>query len=359
MLPLKKYNIKRYDLSEDKSLQAWSAADEYLLEAFNDMENKPNNLVIYHDRFGFLGSHLHQEGPTLIVTNKSQEKAINSNLKANYLGPLKFANPISSLENQVDVALLKTPKSLGLFQLYLEQIVQYSSDEVTVVCAFMTRHFSSNILEIANQYFEGVEQSKAVKKARLLVLTKKKKAVQQKLIHSITYNQMEYQQYLGVFSEGHIDYATQFFLENIELEEKDQNILDLASGNGIIGNEILKQQPDVEIHLMDDSFLAVESAKLNVKGENVHHHFNNELSIFADETFDLIVSNPPFHFEHEINIQVPLELFKGCCRCLKAGGKFQVVASRHLNFKTHLQRLFPQVEIIAEDKKFVIYRCMK
>ncbi|MBL4708340.1 MAG: methyltransferase, partial [Flavobacteriales bacterium] len=47
-----------------------------------------------------------------------------------------------------------------------------------------------------------------------------------------------YKQYWGVFSAKHIDYATQYFLEHIKLNPTDNSILDLASGNGVIGNEI-------------------------------------------------------------------------------------------------------------------------
>ena len=44
----KKYKIDRYDLSEDQSLRPLSAADEYLLHAFNATENKPNHLGHHH-----------------------------------------------------------------------------------------------------------------------------------------------------------------------------------------------------------------------------------------------------------------------------------------------------------------------
>ena len=91
----------------------------------------------------------------------------------------------------------------------------------------------------------------------------------------------------------------------------------------------------------------------------MHHHLDNDLSIFDENTFDLIVTNPPFHFEYEINIQVPIALFRECFRRLKKGGSLQVVGNTHLNYKTHLQRIFPSVQVVAEDKKFVVYKCVK
>ena len=78
-----------------------------------------------------------------------------------------------------------------------------------------------------------------------------------------------------------------------------------------------------------------------------------------DRYFDLVVSNPPFHFENETNIEVSIKLFQEVGRCLKEDGKFQLVASRHLNFNTHLIKIFADVYVIAEDEKFEIYECLQ
>ena len=109
---------------------------------------------------------------------------------------------------------------------------------------------------------------------------------------------------------------------------------------------------------MDDNWLAVESSKLNVK-ENSFFHYSDSMEIFEDDYFDLVVSNPPFHFENETNIEVSIKLFQEVGRCLKEDGKFQLVASRHLNFNTHLIKIFADVYVIAEDEKFEIYECLK
>lgn len=353
------FDLKRHDLSIDQSLKPYSAADEYLLESFKNSSIRPKSLAIYHDRFGFLSCHLNAFRPITIFTNKSQLKAVELNTEANHLPFPQISDPISPLESKIDFAVIKVPKSLALFQLYLEHVAHNSTSEVTVVIAFMTRHFSTQILQIAEQYFETVEQSRAVKKARTVTLSQKKQVEKRGIIDVLEYNHEMYQQYWGVFSAKHIDYATQYFLEHMELKSTDNAILDLASGNGIIGKEILKRLPKAEIHLMDDSYLAVESAKLNVHGKNVQHHFNNDLSDFNGTTFDLIVTNPPFHFEYEINIKIPIQLFNECYRCLKVGGNLQVVANKHLNYLTHLKLIFSSVQVLAQNDNFVIYKCSK
>ncbi len=357
--PTSSYPIKRFDLSTNTSLKAWSAADEYLLQHVTDLDNPPKHMSIYHDRFGFLACHLQAFHPTVITIQKSQEKAIKANLELNGISLSNFSNPLSSLDNKIDLALIKNPKSLALFQLYLEHLIHHSTEDLTVFSAFMTRHFTPKLLKIAGEYFEEVKQSKAKKKARVMILTQKKHVIRKEIIDTIVYKSRVYQQYWGVFSGGHIDYATQYFLEHMQIRQTDHCILDVGSGNGIIANEIAIQLPDAEIHLLDDSCLAVASAKLNITGAHIYHHFNNDLSIFDDHTFDLIVTNPPFHFEHEINIDTPIQLFKECLRCLKKGGSLQLVANHHLNYKVHLEKLFSSVQVIAQNDKYVIYRCIK
>lgn len=358
-LNINKYNVKRFDLSSDKSLIAWSAADEHLLQYFHGLESKPDQVSIYHDRFGFLSSHLHDFSPTLITTEKSQENAISKNLEANSLPILPFSSALTPLEEKAQLALMKIPKSLGLFRFFLEHISRNSSEAITVVCSFMTRHFSPKVLKIAEQYFEVVEQSKAVKKSRLIILKGRKNSIERKLTTTSEFNGQAYQQYLGVFSADHIDYATQFLIKHLDLSGNDKKILDLGSGNGVIGSEIAKQLPEAQISLVDDSYLAVASAELNISGENIHHHCENDLTNFEEDSLDLIVTNPPFHFEHEINVQVPLALFKSCYKCLKKGGTLQMVANQHLNYKVHLNTYFSTVEEVATDKKYVVYKCTK
>lgn len=353
------YNIRRYDHTNDRSLRPHSAADEYLLRGLCDQNQSQKKIAIYNDRFGYLSCHLNTRNPTVIITSKGQQCAIERNHKSNSLPIPQFVDPLSSIDPQIETAIIKAPKSLALLELFIQQVIHNSSKELIIIIAFMTRHFSPKLIELSLKYFESADQSIAIKKARLVTLTKKKQAPKLNLIDSITYKEHNYKQYWGVFSSKHIDYATQFLIENLEINLEDKNILDLASGNGVLAKEISLQLPQANIHLIDDSFLAVESAKLNLIGDNIHHHHANNLADIEENSLDLIVSNPPFHLEYELSINPALHLFIECFRCLKATGNFQLVANKHLNYLTHLKQIFRKVEITAENEKFIIYKCSK
>lgn len=361
-LSSKRYNIVRYPSSDNKSLKAWNSADEYILRYIEENKIESKNVIIYNDRFGFLSSFLIDYSPKIIIDNKSQEKSIYSNISLNKLDSIKceFIYPLDKLKSPIELSIIKVPKSMELFRLYLEQLSEVLADDSIVICGFMTKYFTSQMLDIAKEYFEQVEQSLAWKKSRLLILSKPKQKKNLSIINEISFkDSIKIKQYFGVFSAKNIDYATQYLIEHTNLRDTDNTILDLASGNGVMACVINEKKADCEIHLVDDSFLAVESSKLNLEGENIHFHYSDNLNGFDENYFDLIVSNPPSHFEHETNIEISINLFKEAKRILKNDGHFQLIANKHLNYKTHLVKIFENVKITAENSKFIIYECTK
>ncbi|CAM1353106.1 class I SAM-dependent methyltransferase [Tenacibaculum insulae] len=354
----KAYQVERYPKTDDKSLRAWSNAELLVLDYVADKKTK--NIHLFNDRFGIWNTVLNDKNCTTVWTYASQQKAITKNLKLNdFSADVVYKSPLDNL-GLVELALLKVPKSLELFELFLQQIHKTTNDKTEVVCGFMTKYFSASFLKIAELYFDEVEQTKAWKKARLLILKKPKQLIRYKeLMHKITWKDEYLCQYYGVFSSGKVDIGTQFLLENLIVKPSELKILDVASGNGVIAYDIEKQNTAATLTLIDDFNLAVASSKLNLKASKATFICDDNLQTLINENYDLVVSNPPFHFEHENNIEVALSLFKDVKKCLKPEGRFVLVANKHLNYKTHLEKLFTTVVELATNKKFVIYECLK
>ena len=359
----KSWNLSRYPSTNNNSLKAWSAADELLLNEANKVGFKDKNITLIHDSFGAIATVLNQYNPTSVITFQSQLKAIRQNLKLNELDPkkLSYTTPFKMDITPADLVLMKVPKSADLFELYLSKVHASLNEDSVVICGFMTKYFTPRWLEIAEQFFDDISQSKAAKKARLIILkSPKKEAVKVTLFHTIENEfHLHLKQYAGVFSSSKIDIATQILLNNLPKLNTDQKVLDLACGNGVIGAYVNSLFPDNKVALLDDNFLAISSAKLNLTKDQADFYWADSINACKEEKFDVILCNPPFHFEYENNIEIALKLFKESSEYLNDGGEFRLVANTHLNYKTHLNHMFKKVKQVVKSGKYEVISCIK
>ncbi|MFD1552388.1 hypothetical protein DNU06_10850 [Putridiphycobacter roseus] len=351
--------LNRFPKSNSSSLQAFNAADELIHATFPSLSGE---VGIFNDAFGYLTCQYHNNNPIVVCDLQSQVISAKKNLKANHLAldQKNFKQLFDLKSNALETVLFKIPKSNEAFEMYLQFIHQAIKADGRVVCGFMTKYFNAGMVTIAEKYFKDISQTKATKKARLLLLSNKKEVETpfQKL-NNLTYKDLTVKQYYGVFSADKIDYATEFLLDNLTIPEQTDNVLDLACGNGIIG-KVVAQKTNIEnLHFIDDSSLAIASAKLNniEKQQYFHHHYN--LHEFEDNYFDWILTNPPFHFGHIIDISIPLMLFEESYLKLKPNGRLTVVANASLGYLPTLEKLFKKVETNRNNPKFIIYECWK
>jgi release factor glutamine methyltransferase len=90
-------------------------------------------------------------------------------------------------------------------------------------------------------------------------------------------------------------------------------IADVGTGSGCIALALAKEFPDAEIHATDISAAALEIARANAArlqlASRVQFHQVDLLAGFEDESFDFVVSNPPYVGEMEED-QVQFEVRK-------------------------------------------------
>lgn len=359
----KDYKLERYPTTSNRSLRPVSAADELLIGYVEKCGGGVQSPLIQHDRFGVLATVLDDLNPQFVATFSSQQKAFLQQVERNGLvGERSVLSPLEMPE-ETGLGLMRIPKSLQLFELYLAQFAQAvnhykRNGEAVLVAGFMTRHFTPALLKVASRYAEEVNQSRAEKKARYLELKgfRKDVATPDELLTEITFKDQVLRQYYGVFSAGKIDYATQFLLDYLESNPLDLTadfyFLDLACGNGIIARELLRMYPLAKGLALDDFSLATSSAKMNLPEDRASVLLNDKLEDIEANSLDLVVTNPPFHFGYETNIEVSLGLFRQAKKVLKADGKLLIVANRHLNYSTHLRQLYTSVTLLERSDKF-------
>lgn len=358
----KSINFIRYPLSKQKALQAWNAADELIWEQYKDLLISTKVLIV-HDKFGVLASLFYEWQPQLLILYASQKKAITMQLQGQGIAQLPMCLPLFDINDEsFDVVFLKMPKSVDLFEWYLHRIVQQLSPKGQVVIGFMTKYFSPKYLSISTQYFNEVQQTKAKKKARLLLLSHPKAIHnRQPLLRRWWHGDKHFEQYYGVFSAHKIDAASLFLLDYLNTQSLEyKTLLDVGTGNGILAWYMAMAKPAADIYMTDDSALALASAQRNL-GNHPHYHYiyDDTLESIESACIDVALSNPPFHFEFENNIEVALSLFKQLHRVLKSQAVFYCVANRHLNYAVHLRAYFSEVHKVAANDKYEIIKSIK
>ena len=358
-MELKYANIERLPKSHNSSLKGYNAADELLLQQITHIQGAYG---IYNDQFGFLSVHLNDADIRIRCDLKSQAEAIVHNFRQihNYDLPKTPTFLLDQQDFLASTILLKIPKSIGLFEQFLQDIHSHLADDGVVYAGFMTKYFSKSLVETVSKYFHSVEQTRAFKKARLLVLRDKKKNIQTLPTNELVFDQLHLEQFKGVFSTQKVDKATRHLLTHIKslLPLKTDKVMDLACGNGIIGLYVNELAQINQLHFLDDSQLAIASAKINGP-DTAHYHHHFQLNSFENDSFDWIITNPPFHFGHTIDTSIALDLFRQAFRCLKPGGYLTIVSNANLGYKWLLKELFAEVDHSRSTSAFNIFHCHK
>jgi 16S rRNA (guanine1207-N2)-methyltransferase len=159
----------------------------------------------------------------------------------------------------------------------------------------------------------------------------------------------------GVFSFDGLDEGTQLLLEQLGQEEG-MEVLDFGCGSGVIGLS-LSRAGAASVDMIDVSLLAVAAAQENIRlnqAANTRVLASDVLDAVAGQSYDLIVSNPPFHTGKGIDFQVAETFISHAHQLLRPKGRLIMVANRFIRYDRLMTTVFPQTSILAEDSKFHI-----
>lgn len=389
-IPVNQLKLKRYPPTQDKSLQAWNAADELLIEHLNETlatKSEPDLMgrcLLLNDQFGSLCCALQAIAPVYWSDSFLSSKAILLNLKRNSHQPnVQLAKPQvlkpefsckdSGIQfsvdqyptwpplNKLSLVVMRVPKHNSLLEFQLAQIRPWLSEQTQVVAAGMTKEIHNSTLAIFEKYLGSTQTSPAKKKARLIFSQVESRPLANIDLASYKLQSEDLTIYSlpGVFSRNQLDIGTQVLLPYLPKLNAEQKAVDLGCGNGVIGALIAKQQPLCQVYLTDESWLAVASAKLTFSQNNLNngHFFHTDsLHGLPEKTFDYIFCNPPFHQQNTQTLDIAIGMFKQAAQRLKPGGELLVVANRHLKYQGILSKNFSRVQSLAKDSQFSVWQ---
>lgn len=366
----------RFELNRrpvDDKLQAWEAADEYLLKHIDEqgLLEKPLNLLIINDSFGALAVALSSHNPTTMLDSYLGQKAMMDNLTANQIdqSSVKFNNGLSLPKKMFDLVLIKTPKSHALLEFQLRLLKPAINANTRVIAAGMSRSIHNKTLQLFEQIIGPTTSSLAWKKSRLIFstpdthLTVAPATASDRFVIETT-KAFNISSHANVFSRGRLDEGSRLLIEHMPVDERYRDIADLGCGNGVLGIMASSMNKPSTVVFTDESYMAVNSAKQNFGeafGKTIKAQFKvtDCLQGVDDESIDLVLNNPPFHQTNVIGDAIAWQMFIDARRVLRKGAELYVVGNRHLGYHTKVKKVFGNCEMITSNQKFVVLKATK
>jgi len=342
-------------------LRAWSAADELVLAELAAVE--PERMLIVNDEFGALACGFAHHRPFVWVDSALRRTAIEANLSANDLPAIgdRLVPGNQAPAGPFDVVVLRVPKSLALLEWQLHHVAHAVTSDAIVVGAAMARHIQQSTRHVFEQAIGPTEVSRATRKARLIhsqPSTTASAAVAMQPQPFELDDGTVVAQRPGVFSSGHLDSGTAELLRHVEVGDA-AHVLDLGCGNGVVAASLARQHKSAHFTLTDVSDLAIEAARetwlLNdLDDERAQLIVADGIDDLPDRSFDLAVSNPPFHQGHAVDELLAERLLGQTARVLTNGGRLVAVGQRDLHLHTRLRRWFDEVRVVSKHAVFVV-----
>ncbi len=162
----------------------------------------------------------------------------------------------------------------------------------------------------------------------------------------------------GVFSKAGLDFGSRLLLETVK-DISGKKVLDLGCGYGPIGIVYKTYNPQIELTMSDVNERALGLAKKNAKANGV------EATIIAsegyeniNESFDLIISNPPVR----AGKQLLQDLLTESATHLTDDGRLIFVIHKQLggeSAKKFCQGIYSKVDTINKKAGYMIIQCIK
>lgn len=368
--PFAQLDLIRQPEQQNEPLQAFDAADEYLLNHLAAQQpTADTRVLVLNDSFGALAASLlgkvkvSSSGDSFLGFQGLEKNLLRNGQAFDAVRGIPASEP---LVGPFDRVLIRVPKTLALLEEQLIRLQGQLAPGAEVIAAAMVKHLPRAAGDLLERYIGPVQASLAVKKARLLLATPEAKTAAVSPYptrYRLDEPPIELLNHANVFCREGLDIGTRAFLPHLPKNLGQARIADLGCGNGVLAIASALQNPDAHYTLVDESFMAVQSALENWRAalgdREVIVRAADGLAGQEAQSLDVVLCNPPFHQQQVVGDFLAWRMFQQAREALVVGGALYIVGNRHLGYHSKLARLFRGVEQVAATPKFVILKARK
>jgi 16S rRNA (guanine1207-N2)-methyltransferase len=368
--PFARLELVRHPEQPNAPLQAFDAADEYLLAHLHEQGlHADSRVLLLNDSFGALAISL--AAHCQVISSGDSHlgwMALQKNLAGNGLSSssVHFIPASEMATGPFDLVLIRVPKTLALLEEQLIRLHGQLAPGARVIAGAMLKHLPRAAGELLEKYIGPLQASLAQKKARLLFATPAPRPVPHSPYPSryrLAQPAIELLNHANLFCREDLDIGTRAFLAHLPRSSNTLRVADLGCGNGVLGIVYALANAHAELTLVDESYMAVQSARDNwlaiLGARPVTIRADDGLAGQPGESLDQVLCNPPFHQQQVVGDFLAWRMFHQAHAALVRGGELWLVGNRHLGYHAKLKRLYRGVEQVAATPKFVILRAIK
>ena len=161
----------------------------------------------------------------------------------------------------------------------------------------------------------------------------------------------------GVFSWDRVDAGSALLAEHLPSGSTGR-AADLGAGWGYLSAQLLARNPDIaSLDLYEAEARALSLAERNLAGaaSRVALAFHwHDVAQGVPSKYDIIISNPPFHVGRADLPELGRAFIAAAARALNPGGRFWMVANRHLAYEQAMAQHFSDVRTLVVRDGFKV-----
>lgn len=364
-------SLHRFPKRANETLQAWDAGDEYVINYVEEQGlDAGKRILILNDSFGALSCWFSQNHHVTMMSDSFiSHRGTLKNLHNNGGNEIELLTTMDDIPQHIDLVLFQLPKSNRHLIWQLVQLRNQLPAGCPVIAVNKAKEIHTSTLKLFEKYLGETTTSLAWKKHRLVFSVPNCTPIQE--VNSfvewdVDGESIHLKNLPNVYSGESLDLGARFLLQHLPQDPSLRHVIDLGCGNGVLSVKMGQLNPQARITCVDESFMAVESARQNLmdnlgEDRNIQCITNNCLDGFKQDSAFLVLCNPPFHQQQTITDHIAWQMFCDAKHVLNKGGQLLVIGNRHLGYDVKLARLFgqDQVKTVATNNKFVILQATK
>ncbi|WP_051196485.1 class I SAM-dependent methyltransferase [Jonesia quinghaiensis] len=267
-----------------------------------------------------------------------------------------------ALNSETRIVLMRLPKAVDQVEEAAHTVAAHASAQVAVLAGGRVKHMTRRQNDALGVSFTQVSASLGRYKSRVLRASGPREPlpgarfpVRSELAG------ISVAAHGGVFAGATLDIGSRFLLDALPAlltSTPVEHLIDVGSGNGLLGVWVAYQYPDVAVTMTDVSALAVassrETARLNGVADKVRVSWQDSLSAEPDASADVVVCNPPFHDGSALTTSAAQRIMADAGRVLRPGGRMWTVFNTSLAYAAVLRREVGPTRVVASNAKFTI-----